>query len=166
MVLIMSPCLQSSAPAQGFVFSSSSRASFHPAKSGVPDQLAGMPLKARLRMWQEAAPRESLLETGRLVAILARSPEGLTKAELLEAVSDSSASLRSLRYLSALEIALNKRLQRARNRIRPYGLQICFYRTTLRWQLVLAEGACQDLIAADVANPKEGMARVLGTPLN
>ena len=97
-------------------------------------------LVARLRTWLESSPREAQLETGRLVEILAQSPGGLTKAELLAAVSESSLSLRSMRYMSALEVALNKRLQRARTRLRPYGLQICFCRETQRWQIV-AEGA-------------------------
>jgi hypothetical protein len=84
------------------------------------------------------------LATGRVIEALASRPDGLSKEEILDVVAGPDFRTRSFRYRLAVETALNKRLQRARRRIRAFGLDVVFDRETLRWVLaarpVLAEG--------------------------
>lgn len=96
----------------------------------------GCRLPQLVEQWRQAAPQESKLETGRVIEALARHPEGLSKERLLAFLGGPGVSERSIRFRMALEVALNKRLQRARRRIRAYGMDVCFDRQRSRWLLV------------------------------
>jgi hypothetical protein len=93
-----------------------------------------------IRKWSTAAPRESRLATGQIIEALFASPAGLSKRDLVkESIPDLSD--RSERFVMSLENAFQKRIQRARKRIQPFGLDILYCRDNGRWRLVASQWA-------------------------
>lgn len=91
-----------------------------------------------IQTWSDLAPRESRLATGQIIQALGANPAGLSKCDLMKE-TDSSFPNRSDRYISALETAVQKRIQRARKKIRPFGMDILYCRDDARWRLVPAQ---------------------------
>ncbi len=87
--------------------------------------------------WKANAPREQKLETGKVIQSLIDNPAGLSKRELME-VTHGSLTERSHNFVAAYETAMNKRIQRARRRVRSHGLDIEFSRKNKLWRLVPA----------------------------
>lgn len=91
-----------------------------------------------IQKWSDLAPREGRLATGQIIQALVASPTGLSKGDLMKE-TDAQFLNRSDRYISSLETAVQKRIQRARKKIRPFGMDILYCRDDARWRLVPAQ---------------------------
>lgn len=80
------------------------------------------------------APKEFLLESGRLVLTLSEFPQGLQKHDLLRHFYPAYASS-SLQRRHSFEVCLNKVIQRSRQRFRHLGINIRFCKITRIWKL-------------------------------
>lgn len=88
----------------------------------------------KISLLEATHPREFRLETGRLTALLAGHPQGLSKSELLE-VFYPQYSLASEQLKQSLELCLAKLLQRTRTRLACLGVDVHFCRRNKCWKI-------------------------------
>jgi|GEM_PF-4010314 len=82
-------------------------------------------------------PRRAAVLTNRLIELLSRTPEGLTRAELIAALYDVPSAISSLRQAS-LDACVRKLVQRSRLIARARGQRIVFNQVTRRWKVTVS----------------------------